>query len=148
MKGIRKGFTIIELMVSVMVVGLFVAVAVPRYEDYMMRSRWTLALADVQPLQRAIVDCNMKKHSLAACITADQLGLDALPTPSGSSAAVKVTSIDGTRVTLEIQGGTILGGCTVTLTGVPTEHRINWTGSTLREVKERGYHCSRKRTGV
>jgi type IV pilus assembly protein PilE len=49
----QTGFTLIELMITVVVVGILTAIAVPSYGKYMLRTRLTDAyagLAGVQPL--------------------------------------------------------------------------------------------------
>lgn len=61
------GFSLIELMIVIAIVGVTASVAVPAYQNYLGRSKVSEALQMAGPYQKAIVECYSTNGSMSGC---------------------------------------------------------------------------------
>jgi len=67
MKAMQKGFTLIELMIVVAIIGILAAVALPAYQDYTVRAKMAEVVLQSDAVGGALADCILNKDDITKC---------------------------------------------------------------------------------
>lgn len=97
-KKAQKGFTLIELMIVVAIIGILAAVAIPAYQDYVAKSKFGAALAEVSGGKTGY-DMKVTEGTAVGDMTVALAGLQ----PTTTNCAMAVVAAGGLQCT--IQGG-------------------------------------------
>ena len=66
----QSGFTLIELMIVVAIIGILAAIAIPQYADYTQRTKMAGAISGIQSYKTAVGLCYQEQGQLAGCSSA------------------------------------------------------------------------------
>jgi type IV pilus assembly protein PilA len=145
MRKVQQGFTLIELMIVVAIIGILAAIAIPQYQDYVTRAKWASNNTTIASLKLAIAECAQNNNGVIAanCDTPALLltatGYPGLPAATANLASVTETAATGAIV---VTGTAIVGSCIVTWTPTVGTNTITWAGVTS------GAGCTKAKTGV
>ena len=101
MKTMQKGFTLIELMIVIAIIGILAAVALPAYQDYTIRAQMSECVNLTQPIRTAVSETSQSLGGLGE-VTADNIGAT-LDATTDNCQAPSFTADDGGNPTISIQ---------------------------------------------
>ena len=106
MKKVQQGFTLIELMIVVAIIGILAAVAIPAYQDYTVRAQVTEGLSLASAAKTAVSEFFATNGSLPASNA--EAGIASSQSISGNHVDYVLTpSTLGGRVSWDCDGGSL-----------------------------------------
>jgi len=164
MKRIQKGFTLIELMIVVAIIGILAAVAIPAYQDYVVKAKLSKLTSTLDPLKLALSMYYQENgsfiNSASTSSSAPANFWTSLGLPQGATVPSEIDPsnfvVDGTglttaTITMHVLAGkikaTTIDANTIVFSGSAAGTAVVWTcskalsSSTLDPIAVKFFDC-------
>ena len=128
MKQMQKGFTLIELMIVVAIIGILAAVALPAYQDYTVRAKVSEIMLAASSAKTAVAEAAAVNSAMPLAASVD------VQSQASKFVSLVAYTVSGAVGVITATGATDanITGSTITMTGAYSAGQVTWTcGGTI-----------------
>jgi type IV pilus assembly protein PilA len=138
-RSLQQGFTLIELMIVVAIIGILAAVALPAYQDYTVRAKVTEVILAASSGKTAVAEA---AQVFGAMPVAASVTVDPQSSKYVNSVFYTYTDASNATITASAQGESRITGSNIVLSGlIGTNKQVVWTCSGTIASKYRPASC-------
>ena len=128
MNKMQKGFTLIELMIVIAIIGILAAIAIPSYQNYIKKAAYSEIPLAMSSIRTAVDTCYGIEKSLAACDTAASIG-ETLPSGLTGKALASIAIATNAVITATPNAykGIVVGDTCILTPVADGSDRLIWT---------------------
>ncbi|MDI1277017.1 prepilin-type N-terminal cleavage/methylation domain-containing protein [Methylobacter sp.] len=130
-KKAQQGFTLIELMIVVAIIGILAAIAIPAYSDYTQKAKFSEVISVSEGYQTAVAMCGQEAGGVFTACTIGSNGVPAAPATMPKNVSAVDVAANGVVTVTSIAGIGATGTGTTTSVMTPSIDNgvMKWTQS-------------------
>ena len=133
MNTAQKGFTLIELMIVIAIIGILAAIALPAYQNYTKKAKFTEVVLAASSVKSAVDVCFQTRGAgnLAECNTMEKVGAIPADAAAGTHVSTVTMSTTNNGEIIATGNASTVGALTYILTpsAVASANTLTWASS-------------------